>query len=236
MEQWLFSIFSIVSGMIGLGYGSYPPVTWGEALLWVFAMLVSPPLDRKEKKDCTFRHQAAQTTRYKALLAQHCSSLTTLSRQCNSWQVASLSTLSCQCNSWHVAAANDALPAPCLHCAANPMPCDCPKPQCVRLCKLCWAGAAKSCNSVVFVCRCSVSMLYAESMQVILTGNSTVCSRLQLDRVCPITCSLKSHLTTTQSSRTQSRHVYVMHREAVELFADVTNLAGACRLQHACLL
>ena len=44
MEQWLFSIFSIVSGMIGLGYGSYPPVTWGEALLWVFAMLVSPLL------------------------------------------------------------------------------------------------------------------------------------------------------------------------------------------------
>ena len=41
MEQWLFSVFSIVSGMIGLGYGSYPPVTWGEALLSVFAMLVS---------------------------------------------------------------------------------------------------------------------------------------------------------------------------------------------------
>lgn len=41
MEQWLFSVFSIVSGMIGLGYGSYPPITWGEALVWVFAMLVS---------------------------------------------------------------------------------------------------------------------------------------------------------------------------------------------------
>ena len=41
MEQWLFSVFSIVSGMIGLGYGSYPPVTWGEALVWVFAMLTT---------------------------------------------------------------------------------------------------------------------------------------------------------------------------------------------------
>ncbi|KAL3143569.1 Potassium/sodium hyperpolarization-activated cyclic nucleotide-gated channel 3 [Trebouxia sp. C0009 RCD-2024] len=41
MEQWLFSVFSIVSGMIGLGYGSYPPITWGEALVWVFAMLAT---------------------------------------------------------------------------------------------------------------------------------------------------------------------------------------------------
>ena len=41
MEQWLFSVFSIVSGMIGLGYGSYPPVTWGEALVWTFAMLTT---------------------------------------------------------------------------------------------------------------------------------------------------------------------------------------------------
>ena len=41
MEQWLFSIFSICSGMIGLGYGAYAPNTWGEALVWVFAMLVS---------------------------------------------------------------------------------------------------------------------------------------------------------------------------------------------------
>lgn len=27
--------------MIGLGYGSYPPVTWGEALVWTFAMLAT---------------------------------------------------------------------------------------------------------------------------------------------------------------------------------------------------
>ena len=27
--------------MIGLGYGSYPPVTWGEALVWTFAMLTT---------------------------------------------------------------------------------------------------------------------------------------------------------------------------------------------------
>ncbi|KAL4451791.1 hypothetical protein ABPG75_007453 [Micractinium tetrahymenae] len=38
-EKWLFSFFSLVSAMIGLGYGSYPPITWPEALVWVFAMM-----------------------------------------------------------------------------------------------------------------------------------------------------------------------------------------------------
>ena len=36
----LFSYFAIVSAQIGLGYGSYPPITWPEALVWVFIMLI----------------------------------------------------------------------------------------------------------------------------------------------------------------------------------------------------
>jgi len=37
-EQWLFSYFAVSSAAIGLGYGSYAPVTWLEALVWIFAM------------------------------------------------------------------------------------------------------------------------------------------------------------------------------------------------------
>lgn len=39
MERWLWSFFNFVSCLIGLSYGSYPPATWPEALLWIFAML-----------------------------------------------------------------------------------------------------------------------------------------------------------------------------------------------------
>ncbi|GAB4813250.1 hypothetical protein N2152v2_000296 [Parachlorella kessleri] len=38
-EQWLFAYFTLISSMIGLSYGSYPPITWPEALVWVFAMI-----------------------------------------------------------------------------------------------------------------------------------------------------------------------------------------------------
>lgn len=38
-EQWLFSYFAVTSAAIGLGYGSYAPVTWPEVLVWIFAML-----------------------------------------------------------------------------------------------------------------------------------------------------------------------------------------------------
>ncbi len=31
--QYMWSFFNIISGMIGLGYGSFPPVTWPEALV-----------------------------------------------------------------------------------------------------------------------------------------------------------------------------------------------------------
>ncbi|KAF8064640.1 FPS1 [Scenedesmus sp. PABB004] len=36
---WLWSIFSVTSAMIGLGYGSYPPQTFAEAVLWTFEMI-----------------------------------------------------------------------------------------------------------------------------------------------------------------------------------------------------
>ncbi|KAK9868627.1 hypothetical protein WJX84_000472 [Apatococcus fuscideae] len=37
--QWLWSIFNIVSAMIGLSYGPFPPRTWGEALVFLIAMV-----------------------------------------------------------------------------------------------------------------------------------------------------------------------------------------------------
>ena len=40
MEQYLWSIFCLVSSMIGLGYGAFPPRTWPEALVWCVAMVV----------------------------------------------------------------------------------------------------------------------------------------------------------------------------------------------------
>ena len=33
-------MFSVTSAMIGLGYGSYPPVTTAEAVLWTIEMIV----------------------------------------------------------------------------------------------------------------------------------------------------------------------------------------------------
>lgn len=38
-EQWTWSIFAVTSAMIGLGYGSYPPVTFPEAVLWIVEMI-----------------------------------------------------------------------------------------------------------------------------------------------------------------------------------------------------
>eukprot|EP00884_Botryococcus_braunii_P019155 jgi/Botrbrau1/5923/Bobra.0366s0097.1 len=38
-QQYLWSIFNTISGMIGLGYGAFPPRTWLEALIWCFAMV-----------------------------------------------------------------------------------------------------------------------------------------------------------------------------------------------------
>lgn len=40
MEQYLWSLFCIVSAMIGLGYGAFPPRTWPEALVWCICMVV----------------------------------------------------------------------------------------------------------------------------------------------------------------------------------------------------
>ncbi|KAK9844915.1 hypothetical protein WJX74_008624 [Apatococcus lobatus] len=37
--QWLWSIFNVVSAMIGLAYGPFPPRTWGEALVFIVAMV-----------------------------------------------------------------------------------------------------------------------------------------------------------------------------------------------------
>lgn len=34
------SVFAVTSAMIGLGYGSYPPVTYMEAQLWIAEMIV----------------------------------------------------------------------------------------------------------------------------------------------------------------------------------------------------
>ena len=39
-EQWLWCFMASVSGMIGLGYGPFPPRTWGEALVWSVGMIV----------------------------------------------------------------------------------------------------------------------------------------------------------------------------------------------------
>ncbi|KAK9787865.1 hypothetical protein WJX73_005550 [Symbiochloris irregularis] len=39
MEQYLWSLFNLVSAMIGLGYGAFPPRTWPEALVWCIAMV-----------------------------------------------------------------------------------------------------------------------------------------------------------------------------------------------------
>lgn len=38
-QQWTWAIFAVTSAMIGLGYGSYPPVTFPEAVLWIVEMI-----------------------------------------------------------------------------------------------------------------------------------------------------------------------------------------------------
>lgn len=39
--QWLFSYMSIVAGAIGLGFGPSNPVTYPEAIVWIFSMLTT---------------------------------------------------------------------------------------------------------------------------------------------------------------------------------------------------
>ena len=38
-EQYCWSIFVIVSAAVQNTWGDYNPVTWGEALVWIFAMI-----------------------------------------------------------------------------------------------------------------------------------------------------------------------------------------------------
>ena len=38
-EQYCWSIFVMVSAAVQLTWGSYNPITWGEALVWTFAMI-----------------------------------------------------------------------------------------------------------------------------------------------------------------------------------------------------
>ncbi|KAI8472380.1 MAG: cyclic nucleotide-binding-like protein [Monoraphidium minutum] len=40
LECWTWSIFAVTSAMIGLGYGSFPPMTFPEAQLWIVEMIV----------------------------------------------------------------------------------------------------------------------------------------------------------------------------------------------------
>eukprot|EP00878_Enallax_costatus_P034394 GHUV01038128.1.p1 GENE.GHUV01038128.1~~GHUV01038128.1.p1 ORF type:complete len:493 (+),score=96.96 GHUV01038128.1:602-2080(+) len=39
-QCWTWSVFAVTSAMIGLGYGSYPPQTFPEAVLWTVEMMV----------------------------------------------------------------------------------------------------------------------------------------------------------------------------------------------------
>eukprot|EP00775_Hariotina_reticulata_P005141 gene5141-5381_t len=38
-QWWTWSVFAVTSAMIGLGYGSYPPVSFPEAVLWILEMI-----------------------------------------------------------------------------------------------------------------------------------------------------------------------------------------------------
>ena len=35
----MWSMMAVISAMIGLDYGPFPPVTWPEGLLWIFIMI-----------------------------------------------------------------------------------------------------------------------------------------------------------------------------------------------------
>ncbi|WIA11542.1 hypothetical protein OEZ85_011652 [Tetradesmus obliquus] len=38
-QAWTWSVFAVTSAMIGLGYGSFPPLTFPEAVLWILEMI-----------------------------------------------------------------------------------------------------------------------------------------------------------------------------------------------------